>query len=38
LNENEGTQRTLVRIRCSDNWTVPICVTRAKWPLGNLTF
>jgi len=37
LKENEGTQRTSVKMRCSIIQTVPICVTEAKFSLGNLT-
>ncbi len=38
LKEKEGTQRTLVKIKESENLTVPMCVTKANWPLGNLTW
>jgi hypothetical protein len=37
LKENEGTQKTSVRIRFSDILTVPICVTEAYLPFGNRT-
>jgi hypothetical protein len=37
LKEKEGTQRTSVKIKESEKLTVPICVTKANWPLGNLT-
>jgi len=38
LKVKEGTQRTSVKIKESENLTVPICVTKANWPLGNLTY
>ena len=37
LKENEGTQRTLVRVREFDNLTVSMWVTNANSPLGNST-
>jgi hypothetical protein len=37
LKENEGTQRTLVRVRVEETLTVPMWVTVAKLPFGNLT-
>lgn len=37
LKEKEGTQMTSVKINESENLTVPIWVTKANWPLGNLT-
>jgi hypothetical protein len=35
--ENEGTQTTSVKIKVSVILTVPICVTKAYFSLGNLT-
>ena len=37
LKENVGIQSTFSKIRVEDNWTVPMWVTLATSPLGNLT-
>jgi hypothetical protein len=37
LKEKEGTQRTLVNVRVEEIFTVPIWVTEANFPFGNLT-
>ncbi len=37
LKENEGTQRTLVKVRVEETLTVPMWVTVAKLPFGNFT-
>ena len=36
LKENVGIQSTFSKIRVEDNWTVPMWVTLATSPLGNL--
>jgi hypothetical protein len=37
LKVNEETQRTFVKSNESEIFTVPICVTKATYPLGNFT-
>ena len=37
LNEKEGMQRTLVKVKVDVIWIVPIWVTTAVWPFGSLT-
>jgi hypothetical protein len=37
LKEKDGTHKTSVRIKDAEILTVPICVTEASWPFGNLT-
>jgi hypothetical protein len=37
LHEKEGTYNTSVRINVLESLTVPICVTKANFPFGNLT-
>lgn len=37
LEENEGTHKTFIRVDVAEILTVPICVTIAKLPFGNLT-
>ena len=36
LNAKEDTHKTLVRMKCSEILTVPMCVTETKSPLGSL--
>jgi hypothetical protein len=38
LKEKEGTHRTFVRVKVAEILTLPICVTSAELPFGNLTF
>jgi len=38
LKEKEGTHKTLVKIKLAEILTVPMCVTTAELPFGNLTF
>ena len=37
LKENEGTHKTFVRVKVAEILTLPICVTAAELPFGNLT-
>lgn len=37
LKENDGTHRTLVKMRDAETLTVPICVTTAELPFGKRT-
>jgi hypothetical protein len=38
LNKKEGTHKTFVRVNVALSLTVPICMTAAKLPFGNLTW
>jgi hypothetical protein len=38
LKEKEGTHKTLFKIKLAEILTVPMCVTTAELPFGNLTF